>query len=352
MRSIALAATATAGLLLIGLSCTPHVPIPGNGIYHGAFCDFGSTQDQVSLSSISDFEALSEKKLAVVGFGNFWGENYFPKDQLDKIREYGAIPLIYWCPWGQPYDVNEGPWPAYALDTIISGKYDDYVKAWADSMKAWGKSVMVALGPEMNGDLYPWCGDLNGGALLTGYGDPAKADGPERFSDAYRHVLHIVRGQGVRNVAWVFAPTVVNFSDDWNALRNYYPADSMVDWLGMVAFGFTPEDDEWISFDTLVGPAYAQIDSLNSSKPMMLAKWGQAETDDPTIGNKPAWFDTSFASIKSLYPRLKAAVYWHERVVPDPEDPETFYDYRIDSSDSALTAYKAGASSSYWLDRP
>ena len=342
----------SAVVLLAVLSCTPHIPVPSNGVYHGAFCDFGQTQDLVSVQGIRDFEALAGKKLAVVGFGNFWGEDYFPRSQLQAVKDYGALPLIYWMPWGQPYDVNEGPWPAYALDTIISGKYDDYIAAWGDSMKTWGKSVLVAFGPEMNGDLYPWAGDNNGGPVLTGYGDPLLPDGPERFVAAYRHVLHLVRTHGVKNVAWVFAPTAINFADEWNAFSSYYPGDSLVDWLGMVAFGYTPEDEEWTPFNALVGPAYAELESLNRSKPMMLAKWGQAETDDPTIGSKPAWLDTAFATVKDSYPRVKAAVWWEERVVPDPEDPETYYDYRIESSDTALTAYTNGVKDGYWLDRP
>jgi beta-mannanase len=288
----------------------------------------------------------------MVGFGNFWGEDYFPREQLQVIKDYGALPLVYWMPWGQPYDVFNGDWPAYALDTIIAGKYDDYIAAWGDSMKAWGKAVLVAFAPEMNGDLYPWAGDNNGGPMLAGYGDPTLPDGPERFVAAYRHVTDLVRSHGAKNVSWVFAPAALNFADEWNAFSSYYPGDSLVDWLGMVAFGYTPEDEEWISFDSLVGPAYAQLESLNTSKPMMLAKWGQAETGDPTIGSKPAWLDTAFTQIKAAYPRLKAAVCWEENVIPDPEDPETYYDYRIESSDSALTTYTNGVKDGYWLDRP
>jgi beta-mannanase len=335
-----------AGALLLLAGCTPHIPVPGNGIYHGALCDFGPTQDQVSSSAIADFEALAGKKLAVVGFGNFWGENYFPREQLQAIKDHGALPLIYWDPWGPPYEL-EAEQDAYALDSIIHGKYDAYVKAWADSMKAWGKSVMVAFAPEMNGAFYPWEGDFNGSDELAGYGDPLKVDGPERYVDAWKKVVNSFRTEGVKNVSWVFAPNALNGADDvWNAIKNYYPGDDYVDWLGIVAFGARTDSDDWIPFDSLVGPAYAQLDSLNSQKPMMLAEWGVAEL--PDMGSKPVWLDSAFAQIKPRFPRLKAAVYWDDQFRYDGD----IFDLRIGSSDSARTAYSNGVKDDYWLARP
>lgn len=334
-----------AGALLLLAGCTPHIQIPSNGTYHGAYCEFGPTQDEVSLSSIDDFEALAQKKLAVVGFGNFWGQNFFPRDQLERIREYGAIPLIYWCPWGPPYEL-ETEQPEYSLDTILAGKFSDYVKMWADSMKAWGKPVMVAFAPEMNGWLHPWAGDFNGSDETEEFGDPTLPDGPERFVATYRQVVDSVRKAGVKNVAWVFAPNALNDLDDWNAIRNYYPGDGYVDWLGMVAFAARFDWDDWMLFDSLVGPAYAQLDTLNAAKPMMLAEWGAVEY--PDLGDKTEWLDTAFAAIKARYPRLKAAVYWHDRVVIDEE----VYDRRIDSSSEALAAYQDGVKDRFWLERP
>ena len=335
-----------AGALLLLASCTPHVPIPSNGIYHGAYCEFGPTQDDVVASNMNDFEAAAQKKLAVVGFGSFWGQNFFPRDQLEKIREYGAIPLIYWCPWGPPYEL-ETDQPAYSPDSILAGKFNGYIKMWADSMKAWGKPVMVAFAPEMNGWLHPWIGDYNGSNEVTGFGDPALPDGPERFVATYRQVVDSVRKQGVRNVAWVFAPNALNmFEEDWNAIRNYYPGDGYVDWLGMVAFAARYDWDDWILFDSLVGPAYAQLDTLNGTKPMMLAEWGALEW--PDLGNKAEWLDTAFAAIKTRCPRVKAAVYWNDQEVIDEE----VYDRRIDSSPEALAAYQNGVKDALWLERP
>lgn len=333
-------------LWLVALSCHPHMPVPANGVYHGAYTEFGPYQDDVSMTTIDDFEALAQKKLAMVGFGNFWGQAYFPKAQLQVIKEYGAIPLIYWCPWGQPYE-KWGEQPAYSLDTIIAGKYDNYVKVWADSAKKWGRTIFVSLAPEMNGETYPWTGDFNGGDVSNQFGDTTRPDGPERFVAAYRHVKDLVKNQGVKNIYWVFHPDAQNvLEDDWNAIKSYYPGDAYADWLGMSAYGCKSEDYDWISFDTVVGPGYAQLDSLSATKPLMLAQWGVGEVPDE--GNKAAWLDTAFTAIKERYPRLKAAVYWHERWSED----EVINDLRIDSSTEALETYRERVKDSHWLARP
>lgn len=323
-------------LALLALTCHPGIPIPGSGIYHGAFADFGQTQDQVSLTNIEEFAGLAGKKLAMIGFGCFWGENYFPKEQLKLIRDYGAIPLIYWEPWAQPYELFEEQ-PAYYYDSILAGNHDDYIKMWADSAKKWGQPMLVSFAPEMNGEIFPW----------AGYYDPADNGVPEKFAAVYRHVVELVRARGAKSIKWVYQPYAISSDfEDWNTIRNYYPGDSLIDWLGMSAFGARTEDDDWYEPDSVIGAAYAQLDSLNKAKPMMLAQWGVAEL--PDMGDKAQWLTTAFQSIQELYPRLKAAVYWHEQIV---DEGEVIGDLRIDSSTEALQAYKQGVADNYWRGR-
>ena len=51
----------------------------------------------------------------------------------------------------------------------------------------------------------------------------------------------------------------------------------------------------------------------------------------------------------SKYPRVKVAVFWHERW----ENKDGSYsNLRVNSSPEALEAYRTGIASPYWIDRP
>ena len=47
-------------------------------------------------------------------------------------------------------------------------------------------------------------GYLMARAKTNGYGDPYFPDGPERFRDAYRHIIDLFRKEDVKNITWCF----------------------------------------------------------------------------------------------------------------------------------------------------
>ena len=49
------------------------------------------------------------------------------------------------------------------------------------------------------------------------------------------------------------------------------------------------------------------------------------------------------------YPRLKAAVFWHERW---QNSDESYSNLRVNSSPGALKAYRQGVANPFWLDHP
>ncbi|HSO66983.1 MAG TPA: hypothetical protein VLP30_03925, partial [Desulfatirhabdiaceae bacterium] len=53
--------------------------------------------------------------------------------------------------------------------------------------------------------------------------------------------------------------------------------------------------------------------------------------------------------MKTQSPRVKAAVYWHERW---QNEDETYSNLRISSSPESIEAYRQGISDAYWIDRP
>jgi hypothetical protein len=324
-----------------------HLAIPPRGAYVGAYMDLGEAEDDLTPSTISAFEKLSGRHQAIVAFSSYWGRKGFPSAQIEAVRGANAIPLIFWSPWGPPYRQNE-PQPEYSLERIIEGKFDAYLRDWARKARATRIPLLVAFGIEMNGDWFPWGGPVQGGGETRRFGDPKKADGPERFIAAYRRVVGIVRAEGARNVEWVYHAQ--NYSwpvAPWNTIQTYYPGDDVVDWLGLSVYGKQNSKGNWLAFTDVARMPYDEIVRLHPTKPIMFAEWGVGEF--PNQGSKDAFFDEAFARMPRDYPRLKAAVYWHERW---QNADETWSNLRINSSPKSLAAFRRGMQLPFWIDRP
>ena len=320
--------------------------IPAKGAYTGAYIDFGEQEDTVTLEAIEGFEELVGKRQAIIASSSYWGEQTFPTANVNLIRRHGAIPLLFWSPWDRPYDENMGP-DKYSLTSIIAGKWDAYIDAWGDAAHSFGYPLMVSFANEANGNWFPWSGFYYGGeaaAATPGGG----FQGPETFKKAYRHVVDRVRARGATNVLWVFH--AMNYSipqDLWNYAKQYYPGAEYVDWLGMSVYGQQFAGERWSPFMPLLEWPYEEICMLDATKPVMLAEWGVGEF--PKTGSKARFIKDAFEGMSTKFPRLKAAVFWHERW---QNKDETYSNLRVNSSEDALNAYREGVKAPFWLERP
>ncbi|HDL64879.1 MAG TPA: hypothetical protein ENH12_05770 [Proteobacteria bacterium] len=337
---------------IVSFSAIPNISMgtlapPPSGCYTGIFPGWDvpdEHEDNVSSQELVDLEELTGKAIAFTPFSVFWGENKVSGEQLEAIARYGAVPMLRLMPWGEPYWV-EGYQEAYSLQRIIDGDFDQYLTDWADRVKEFGRPVMVNFGVEMNGDWFPWSGTFQGGGTTTGYGDPTKADGPERFVDAFRHIIDLFRNRGAANATWYFHANHESFPEEsWNTISAYYPGDDYIDWLGFSVYGVQYQNEDWHSFNTLMGPAYNAICALSAKKPVILAEWGVGEY--PSKGDKAAWYAEALDSLPTDYPRVKIAVVYSERW---QNNDESWSDLRIDSSPAALSAYQNGIASDYYL---
>lgn len=375
---------------LSGVAPYQQLQIPEKGAYTGAYCDFGDGEDGVTYEALEDFQQLTGKPMALVALGSFWGRGSFPTQQVELVRSYGAVPLLFWSPWDAPYDEKHGP-DKFALTEIIAGKWDAYIDQWADAAAIVPSQFFVSFACEMNGTWFPWSGWFYGkgprdpikpkkpgstapstGAVakLTGADDgpeinwfgkgdiknPATWEGPETFKKAWRHVVDRVRARGATNVLWVFQPN--NYSDppgyiSWNQPAAYYPGAKYVDWFGLSVYGKqtnNQEDDQWCGFTKLLEWPYAEMCALDPDKPIMLAEWGVAESHRPGE-DKGAWVKEAFQEMgnASKYPRLKAAIFWHERW---QNDDGSYSNLRVNSSRASLQAYRDGVANPFWVGRP
>jgi len=332
---------------LTGANVVKKLLMPAQGAYTGAYVDFGEGEDEVTYDALTAFEELTGKHVAMIAFGSFWGEQSFPVKTIRIIEGYGAVPLVFWSPWDRPYEESKGP-DRFNLNDILAGKWDSYIDQWADGARNYGKPLLVTWGLEMNGAWFPWSGQYYGGGTVMGEekGQQRYA-GPELYKQAYRYVVDRVRTRKADNILWGFH--VNNYSsprDSWNAMASYYPGANYVDWLGLSVYGKMIKAEGWASFDDVMAEPYEEICRLDPHKPVILAEWGVGEFPP---GDKAAFIATALNDLASRYPRVRAAVYWHERW---ENKDGTYSNLRVNSSPEALNAYRTGIAAPFWLDRP
>ncbi len=352
-RRACFAIALVAGSLLCGCSKQPgaknpdasgpnEVVFPEGGAYTGAFMDFGDAEDEVTLEMIEEFEQMVGKHQAIIASSSYWGEQNFPTANLNVVWRHGAMPLVFWSPWDRPYEQNKGP-DKFSLSEIIDGKWDAYIDTWADGAKAFAQPMVVAFGVEMNGDWFPWSGWYYGGDEWVDDHD-GDWEGPEHYKAAYRHVVDRVRARGASNIKWMFHTNNYSYPlDTWNFAAAYYPGKDYVDWLGLSVYGQQFKDEPWANIPALVDWPYEEMCRLDPDKPIMIAEWATGEF--PRSGNKSAWIKDGLNLFRTRYPRVKAAVYWHERW-QNPD--QTYSNLRVNSSVESLNAYREGIAHPDW----
>jgi beta-mannanase len=201
----------------------------------------------------------------------------------------------------------------FTLKRILAGEFDADLRRWADAARDFGTPLLAEYGTEVNGEWFPWNGVWNGGGSTKGYGDPALPDGPERFRDAYRRIIGLVRGEGAANVLWVFHANNDDWpQESWNWLENYYPGDAYIDWLAVSVYGAqTPLDDYWDEFRPTMDAVYPRLTALAPSKPIILAEFGV--TLNNPLGSQSDWANKALTDLIGLrWPRIMGFSWWNE----------------------------------------
>jgi hypothetical protein len=333
----------TASAPPLGPNDPVEVVLPEDGVYTGAYIDFGEAEDAVALETVENFEQMVGKHQAIIASSSYWGEQSFPAANLRMVWRHGSLPLVFWSPWDRPYEQRKGP-DRFSLKSILAGDWNRYIDDWADGARAFGHPMIVSLGDEMNGDWFPWSGVFYGGSKPIP-GQPEKWEGPELFKRSYRYIVDRVRARGAHNIQWLFHTNNFSFPmDRWNFAPAYYPGSDYVDWLGLSVYGQQFKEEPWAEFWPLVDWPYQEIARLDPRKPIMIAEWATGEF--PNSGDKAKWIRNAFANIRDKLPRVKAEVYWHERW---QNDDQTYSNLHINSSPEALAAYRESVADPYWL---
>ena len=251
---------------------------PKSGIYHSAFPDFGGTEDIVTEKRINDFEALVGNEILWAYFSNNWIDAIeFPLTDVETIINAGRIPFVRIMP--RSNFEEGGPDTIYTLQRIIDGDFDAELVQWALDAANSGIPLLAEFGTEVNGNWFPWNGQYNGGGDTNGYGDPEVADGPERFRDAYRHIIELCNENGANNITWFFHVDAYCEPDtDWNQIKNYYPGDGYIDWLGVSIYGPQESSEDYQEFSEIMNDIYPSLISL-SDKPIAILEFAITEIE-------------------------------------------------------------------------
>jgi beta-mannanase len=325
-------------LLIPSLSCASPKEVkilpPEDGIYHTAFSTMYSSSNNVSDKEVPYFVNLAGKKIVWLNFSNDWFNGIkFPEQSVKNIYKTGSIPSIRILPWSDynKYDTK------YSLRKIVNGEFDKELRQWAKDLKACDIPVMIDFAAEPNGDWFPWSGANNGAGNTNGYGSKTEFDGPEIWRDAYKHLFDIFKKEDVTKVTWVFHMNSIGSSpEEWNKIKNYYPGDEYVDWLGISAYGPQRWGENYIHFLDVMKPGYYDLAALSETKPIAVLEFGVADYL-PQI-SKPNWIQDALYSVQTAeFYRIKAVGWWHSTWW---NADGTMSAIQIDSSPESLRFYK------------
>jgi Glycosyl hydrolase family 26 len=303
IKNLAAVATvlATAALLAGAPAGASAAPIK-LGVYDASQGQVGAPEDASVLDSYA--QMVGRKPDIVMDYSNIT-DPLLTKTEVSNLSARGETPLVTWQLFKSGWGGSTIP-----LSEIAAGKYDSYLRSAATAAKGmpFGE-ILIRFAHEMNGDWYGWSGD------------------PSNYVAAWRHVVTVFRQEGANNVKFVWAPNVDNGSYPFAA---YFPGDSYVDYVGLDGYNWGTAGvgvNKWQTLSQVFSSSYQQLTQM-SSRPVMITETSSSEIG----GSKAAWIREGFLkTIPQQFPRV-AAVIWFDR---NQEE-----DWRIDSSQSSLAAYR------------
>ena len=319
---------------------TPIPPPPIGKLYHGVYTGGGTgIGSDFTLNDLRSYEEETGRSAVWVLFNHNWYEGHeFPIETANWIREAGSIPYVrLMLRSSEEQNVEE---PVFSLQAIIEGQFDSDLRNWCISARNFATPLLAEYGTEVNGEWFPWNGVWNGGGKTAGYGNPSKPDGPERFRDAYRHIIQSCRDEGADNITWVFHIDVSDVpNEEWNAFENYYPGDEWIDWIGISNYGpQTPQTDYWEEFRDGMNAVYPRLDALTANKPIFIAEFGV--TKNNPLGDQAEWARAALTDLTSFrWPRIIGFSWWNEWWQND-DNPAHDTNMRLQDNPTLATVFR------------
>jgi mannan endo-1,4-beta-mannosidase len=272
-----------------------------------------------NFSALDSFTHAVGHQPEVYEFSQGWALNQFNPGIIEQVADRGMLPMISWEPWNyhkEPkVDAQRGYQPAYSLSNIIDGKYDSYIRSWAEGVKSLGFTIAIRFAHEMNGYWYPWAIFANGNKTY-------------QYVQAWRHVHDIFTQVGAKNVIWVWSPNIIwnNFSD----LAKLYPGNSYVNWIGLSGYYGTPGMGDYQTFNSIFDRTIKELRTF-TDKPLVITE--TAATD--VSGQMARWITAMFKELPAQAGII--GVIWYEDF--------NVVDWKVTDDPAAVAAFRKGFAS-------
>ena len=247
---------------------------------------------------VAGFTKAVGRQPNLVGYYSGWGEP-FKASFAETVHGRGAVTILQM----DPTDA--------LVSKIVAGSYDTYLRSFADSVRDFGRPVVIGFGHEMNATWYSW-----------GYGHVP----PRVFVAAWRHVVTLFRAQGADNVTWLW--TIQADQPGTGSIHLWWPGAAYVTWVGIDGYFYY----SFNTFASVFGKTIAQVRGF-TTKPVLLS-----ETAAGPAAGQPAKIADLFAGMR-LYQTL--GLVWFDIA---QHDGVYHQDWRIENSREAQTAFRHDAS--------
>jgi hypothetical protein len=198
---------------------------------------------------------------------------------------------------------------------------------WASRVKAYGGPIYFTFNHEPEG-----VGSDRSGTATE-------------YVAAWRRIVHVFRQQGVRNAHYLFIGTANGFRQTVaRRVAPYYPGDDYVDGIGADAYNWSScrpgINNEWRSLADIIEPL-RKFGLQHPTKGLWIPEFASAE--DPAVPDRKAeWVAAAQALFQQpAYRSFKGILTWY-RARPGS------CGFRVDSSPTALRAYRSLASAPYY----
>ena len=185
---------------------------------------------------VASFAKAAGRQPNIVEYFSGWYEP-FPTSYAQTLRRHGAFMLVQMDP------------TFVTAKRIAAGRYDGYLSSYAESVRDFGRAVIISFGHEMNAPWYSW-----------GYGHTP----PATFVDAWRHIVTLFRVEGAYNVTWLW--NINADRADTRPAASWWPGTNYVSWVGIDGYYSRPSD----TFARVFGHTIKQVRAF-TSKPVLLS---------------------------------------------------------------------------------
>jgi mannan endo-1,4-beta-mannosidase len=249
-----------------------------------------------TYAGVTRFGQTVDRQPNLVGYYSGWDEP-FQQKFAEMAASHGASTIVEINPYGVP------------LAQIADGTYDPYLKSFADDVAAFGHTVVISFGHEMNGFWYPWSYHHTRPAI---------------FVAAWRHIVTVFRQQGADNVTWLWQ--VNSASTKTGPVQDWWPGSQYVTWVGVSGYYYQPNE----TFGYIFEPVVADIRRFTHD-PVLIAETGVGAFPD-----RPSDILNLFTGLREQH---YLGLVWF-----DENTPGGVYaggQWRIEGSPMALTTFRA-----------